>query len=54
MSEEEAASPTVMLESLLLTAVIDAKENRDVCVVDIPQAFVQTANEKINKEHPPI
>jgi hypothetical protein len=53
MSKEEAASPTVMLESLLLTAVIDAKENPEVCVVDIPHAFVQTANEKINKEHPP-
>jgi hypothetical protein len=53
MSKEEAASPTVMLESLLLTAIIDAKENRDVCVVDIPHAFVQTPNEKVNKEHPP-
>jgi hypothetical protein len=53
MSKEEAASPTVMLESVLLTAVIDAKENRDVCVVDIPHAFVQTPNEKVNKEHPP-
>jgi hypothetical protein len=53
MSKEEAASPTVMLESLLLTAVIDAKENRDVCVVDIPRAFVQTPDEKVNKEHPP-
>jgi hypothetical protein len=46
MSKEEAASPTVMLESLLLTAIIDAKENRDVCVVDIPHAFVQTPNER--------
>jgi hypothetical protein len=53
MNKEGASSPTVMLESLLLTAVIDAKENRDVCVVDIPHAFVQTPNEKVNKEHPP-
>jgi hypothetical protein len=53
MSEEEAPSPTVMLESLLLTAVIDAKENRDVSVVDVPHVFVQTAIEKINNEHPP-
>jgi hypothetical protein len=46
MSKEEAASPTI-------TAVIDAKENRDACVVDLPHAFVQTPNEKANKEHPP-
>jgi hypothetical protein len=30
------------LESVLLTAVIDAKENRDVAVIDIPNVFVQT------------
>ena len=26
----------------MLTCVIDAQENRDVAVVDIPNAFVQT------------
>jgi hypothetical protein len=46
MTKEEAASPTVMLESLMLSIVIDAKEHRDVCVVDIPHAFVQTPNER--------
>jgi hypothetical protein len=30
------------LESLLLTCVIEAKEERDVAVMDIPNAFVQT------------
>jgi hypothetical protein len=39
--------------TLLLTWVIDAKEHRDVCVVDIPHAYVQTPNEKVNNEHPP-
>ena len=29
------------IESLLLTCVIDARENRDVAVVDIPGAFMQ-------------
>jgi hypothetical protein len=53
MSKEETASPTVLLESLLLTAVIDAKEHRDVCVVDIPHAFVQTPNERLSENHPP-
>ena len=42
MDKDEAASPTVLLESVLLTCVIDAKENREVAVVDIPNAFVQT------------
>jgi hypothetical protein len=32
---------------------IDAKEHRDVCVVDIPHAFVQKPNEKVNDNHPP-
>jgi hypothetical protein len=40
--KEEAASPTVSLEAVLLTATIDAEEKRHVAVVDIPNAFVQT------------
>jgi hypothetical protein len=39
---KEASSPTASLESILLTAVINAKERRDVAVIDIPNAFVQT------------
>ena len=42
MAKGEAASPTVGLESVLLTATIEAHENRDVAVIDIPNAFVQT------------
>jgi hypothetical protein len=38
----EASSPTAALESVLLTAIIDAHEGRDVAVIDIPNAFVQT------------
>mgnify|MGYP000055058244 CR=1 FL=1 len=38
----DASSPTAALESVLLTAVIDAHEGRDVAVIDIPNAFVQT------------
>ena len=49
--KEEATSPTPKLESILLTCVIDAMENRDVATMDIPNAFVQTKidnqNEKI-------
>lgn len=39
---EEDASPTAALDSVLLTATIDAKERRDVAAIDIPNAFVQT------------
>ena len=36
-----ASSPTVATESVLLSCVIDAKEQRDVATVDIPGAFMQ-------------
>mgnify|MGYP005605529959 FL=1 len=42
ISKEDASSPTVATESVLLTCIIDAEEERDVAVVDIPNAFVQT------------
>ena len=42
MDREAVSSPTVMTESTLLTAVIDAQEGRDVATCDIPNAFVQT------------
>jgi hypothetical protein len=45
--KEDATSPTVATESVLLTAIIDAFEQRDVAVVDIPNAFIQT---RIDKE----
>ena len=46
IKKEETASPTVKLESIFLTAVIDAKEGRDIATVDIPNAFIQTKVEK--------
>ena len=39
--KKEVVSPTVATESVLMTAAIEAKENRDVAVVDIPGAFLQ-------------
>jgi hypothetical protein len=41
--KDESASPTASLESIFLTAIIDAKEGRDVMSADIPNAFIQTA-----------
>ena len=39
--KDDASSPTVATESVLLSCVIDAKEGRDVATVDIPGAFMQ-------------
>jgi hypothetical protein len=41
LSREDAASPTAALESIMLTVVIDADEERDVMTCDIPNAFIQ-------------
>ena len=40
MSKEEVSSPTILMESVFLTAIIEAKEEREVAVVDIPNAFI--------------
>jgi hypothetical protein len=45
ISKENASSPTVATESVLLTSLIDAQENCDVAIVDIPNAFIQTVME---------
>ena len=41
LSREDSASPTASLEGVLITSVIDAKEQRDVMSADIPNAFIQ-------------
>ena len=45
ISKEDASSPTVATESVLLTTVVDAKENYDVAIIDVPNAFIQTVIE---------
>ena len=42
VSDEDKASPTVSLEAILLTSVIEAKEHRDVATLDIPNAFLHS------------
>ena len=42
INKEEAASPTVSVDALLTTCVIDAKQKRDIITLDIPNAFIQT------------
>jgi hypothetical protein len=39
--KEDASAPTVAIEAVMLSAVIDAMEERDVATVDIPGAFMQ-------------
>jgi hypothetical protein len=45
VAKEEAAAPTVCLESVFATATIDAKERRKVVTIDIPGAFLHADNE---------
>jgi hypothetical protein len=45
ISKENASSPTVATESVLLTSLVDAQENHDVTIVDIPNEFIQTVVE---------
>jgi hypothetical protein len=40
-TKEETSAPTVSVESLFLSCVIDAKEQRKVVTCDIPGAFMQ-------------
>jgi hypothetical protein len=42
ISKEDASSPTVTIELVMLLSIINAEENRDVTTIDIPNAFIQT------------
>jgi hypothetical protein len=42
ISKEDASLLTVTTESILLSCIIDAEEERDVTIINIPNAFVQT------------
>ena len=48
ISKEDSRLPTVSTEAVLLSCIIDAEEERDVTVIDIPNEFIQTRveNEK--------
>ena len=41
VSKQEASSPTSHTESVFCTIGIEAEQNRDVAVIDIPNAFVK-------------
>jgi Reverse transcriptase (RNA-dependent DNA polymerase)/Zinc knuckle len=40
-TKEEVSSPTVRIESVMLSCLIDAVERRDVATADVPGAFMQ-------------
>ena len=54
MEDVDTSSPTASLEGILLTAMIDAHENRDVMSSDIPNAFIQAPRTTENGEEPVI
>jgi hypothetical protein len=41
INQEAASSPTVLTKSMMLTLMINAIEEREVAIVDIPNAFIQ-------------
>jgi hypothetical protein len=51
IDKNEVSSPTVATESVVLSSIIDAKEEREVAVVDIPNAFIQTKNVQLKSHH---
>ncbi len=42
VTKEVSSSPSVSTKAVLLTSIVDAHEGRDVAVIDIPNAFIQT------------
>jgi hypothetical protein len=50
MEDVDTSSPTASLEGILLTAIIDAHEERDVMSSDIPNAFIQAPMPKKKDE----
>ena len=44
VTKEEAASPTVALESVFVTSTIEARENREVVTINISGAFLHASN----------
>ena len=42
ISKEYLSSPTVLLEAVLLSCIIDAEEDSSVAVINIPNAFINT------------
>jgi hypothetical protein len=46
-NKEDASSPTIAIEAVMLSCVIDALERRDVAILDIPGAFMQAVMDEL-------
>jgi hypothetical protein len=42
LTKEESSSPTMSTKAVLLTMIVDAHKGRDIAVIDILNAFIQT------------
>jgi hypothetical protein len=51
ITKEDVSSPAVTAEAIMLTCVIDAQEDRDIAVIDIPNVFVQTVIDEEDADH---
>ena len=40
--KEDASSPTVATDAVMLSCIIDAEEEMDFAVINIPNTFIQT------------
>ena len=49
IKDEDKPLPTVLTESLFVTCAIDSHEERDVMIMDIPNAFIQASIPKREK-----
>lgn len=46
IAKSDAASPTVSVEAVFVTSVLDAFEDRDIAVTDIPGAYVHAESDE--------
>ena len=49
-ADTDVSSPTISLEALFTTLLIDAKENRDVATFDVAGVFLQPEMPKSNNK----
>ena len=46
-SKDETSSPTISIEALFITCLIDAKEGQDIAACDVPGAFMHADIDKV-------
>jgi hypothetical protein len=51
ITKEDVSAPAVSAKAAMLTCAMDAVEDRDIAVVDIPNIFAQTVVSEQDEEH---